>query len=783
MSKSSILQLRLKVNTMKGSMLMRFVLIALISAGVCASGWARTVSPLFARGYTVIPEPQKVTLGSSDFIFCSDWTLKLEGISPKDVSIETLQQDLGGRFNVRLGKRGKTSAGVLTLRIAPGSVQIGKAQDTDRSALEKQAYQIDLKRQAVTITANAPTGLFYGVETLIQLLRPGLGTLWLPEGSIVDWPDLQLRQIYWDDNHHLERMDAFKHVLRQAAFYKINAIVVKLNSHFQYKSAPAVVDPYALSPAQLQELTDYGLHYHVQLIPYLDGPAHVAFILKHPEYKQLREYPDNNYEMCSTNPETYKLLEGMFQDLMDANKGVKYFFLSNDEPYYIGLADNSQCNEAALARKLGFVGRVETHFIEKTAGYLHDHGRTVMFWGGEYPLKPSDVSTLPSYLISGEDNDHRLNRALQKRGVRQMISSSTEGMEPMFPNYFILPDSRKLHPGEPHAGRIQGILNSIAHSSSRANTTVIGENNAGWGDNGPNPETFWLGYVASGAAGWHPGSPNAQEVMSTFYPLFYGRKVVGMNILYQMMSEQAQAYDDSWDTVPSTHRKPIWGDAYGIIYKTREPAWDQTIPLPPVPTPNLAYHSEWSKDNAWRIKLAAQALRKNGILLGRLDENLRRAQFNRYNLEVYLSIAELCRHNFQMIGEIAAMDKDLNAASHFGWQNPKQALAMADRALNTATRIWSQRNQALQDATDTWYKSWHPRVAEANGRHVLHELDDVKDHLPDRTVDMTYLVYREKILPFGDWVNAIAKARNEFAAQHNLPSRNYQLKWDDFGGN
>ena len=32
--------------------------------------------------------------------------------------------------------------------------------------------------------------------------------------------------------------------------------------------------PYALTPAELQELTDYGLKYHVQLIPYLDGPAH-----------------------------------------------------------------------------------------------------------------------------------------------------------------------------------------------------------------------------------------------------------------------------------------------------------------------------------------------------------------------------------------------------------------------------------------------------------------------------------------------------------------------------
>jgi hypothetical protein len=59
-----------------------------------------------------------------------------------------------------------------------------------------------------------------------------------------------------------------------------------------------------------------------------------------------RGYPigcESNYEACVTNPETYKLFEGMFQDLLDANKGGKYFVLSTDEPYYVGLAKNDQC--------------------------------------------------------------------------------------------------------------------------------------------------------------------------------------------------------------------------------------------------------------------------------------------------------------------------------------------------------------------------------------------------------------------------------------------------------
>src|SRR5207245_9261059 len=140
---------------------------------------------------------------------------------------------------------------------------------------------------------------------------------------------------------------------------------------FQYQHARPIVEPYALTPAELQELTDYALKYHVQLIPYLDAPAHIAFILKHPEYASLREFPESNYEACVTNPETYKLYSGMFDDLLEATRGGRYFVLSTDEPYYVGLAKNSQCNEADRAKELGSAGKLLAEFVSKTATTLH----------------------------------------------------------------------------------------------------------------------------------------------------------------------------------------------------------------------------------------------------------------------------------------------------------------------------------------------------------------------------------------------------------------------------
>jgi len=153
---------------------------------------------------------------------------------------------------------------VIRMALQPNSVSIGEANDRDKSALAEQAYHLTLGPKTITVAANAAPGLFFGVQTLLQLIRRREDRLWLPEGEIVDWPDLELRAIYWDDAHHLERLEVLKQAVRQAAFFKINGFAIKLEGHFQYKSAPVVVEPYALTPVELQELTDYGLRYHVQ---------------------------------------------------------------------------------------------------------------------------------------------------------------------------------------------------------------------------------------------------------------------------------------------------------------------------------------------------------------------------------------------------------------------------------------------------------------------------------------------------------------------------------------
>jgi hypothetical protein len=129
------------------------------------------------------------------------------------------------------------------------------------------------------------------------------------------------------------------------------------------------------------------------------------------------------------------------------------------------------------------------------------------------------------------------------------------------------------------------------------------------------------------------------------------------------------------------------------------------------------------------------------------------------------------------LGRIDSLLKSAEAAA--ARADAARAVADVDRALDVAENIRQARNTVLRDATATWQKTWLPRVAEANGRRYLAQVDDVKDHLPVRTVDMSYLVYRELQYPLGEWASETLAARNRYAQAHHLPTRQFRFDWKD----
>jgi hypothetical protein len=97
---------------------------------------AATSSPLFGRGYTVIPLSRKVEFEGGDFESGSGWRLQLgHVVKPDDVAVTTLKEDLEKLDGIMLETHGRGKA--IELSIQPGSVAIGQALDKNKQVLEE----------------------------------------------------------------------------------------------------------------------------------------------------------------------------------------------------------------------------------------------------------------------------------------------------------------------------------------------------------------------------------------------------------------------------------------------------------------------------------------------------------------------------------------------------------------------------------------------------------------------------------------------------------------------
>ena len=127
----------------------------LLAAVVFVTQASSAVTPLWSRGYAVIPAPQQVTLrGSEEIVFDASWSVSTS-IAADHIALRALTQDLLQFHRLRLVDGQKKT---LVLSIQPGTV-----------SKTPEGYRIDIAADRIAITGNADAGLFYGVQTFLQL--------------------------------------------------------------------------------------------------------------------------------------------------------------------------------------------------------------------------------------------------------------------------------------------------------------------------------------------------------------------------------------------------------------------------------------------------------------------------------------------------------------------------------------------------------------------------------------------------------------------------------------
>ena len=164
--------------------------------------------------------------------------------------------------------------------------------------------------------------MFYGTQTLRQLIQKNGSGHKVIGLKITDWPDIQERAVHYDTKHHQDKISYVKSFIKDLARYKINILVWEWEDKFAYPSHPEIGAPGAFTPKEIQELTDYARMYHIQIAPLVQGLGHASFILKWPKYAGLRELPASNFEFCPLKEGSYDLLF----DLLERRNGCNERF-------------------------------------------------------------------------------------------------------------------------------------------------------------------------------------------------------------------------------------------------------------------------------------------------------------------------------------------------------------------------------------------------------------------------------------------------------------------------
>ncbi len=725
---------------------------------------------LWELGYALLPEPQKVEIGEGRFKLGTNWKIKLlSSVTEQNIAVKTIVNRLSKECGIELTlQKNSFSSGnrVIQLEIRPGYTAKGI-----KEGLACQGYVLELKPDKITIFGNDNPGLFYGVQTLLQLLNSKTNLV-LPVCKIEDWPDLELRIMHWCEKHHQNRIKNIKEYIDRAAKYKINAIGWQLEDKFAYERHLVIGAPGAYTKKQLREIDKYARERHIEIIPLIDCPAHMAYVLKHPEFAYLREDIDNNYMICPYKEESWDLLYDMFDEVMEAFTG-KYFHISTDEAYFLG--NGIECGCAEKKKQIGRSG-IFVDFMNRAAKYLEERGKEVMFWG-ESPLKPSDIPKLPNTLIDAVAGQSSLDRngelaIEQKHGMRVLIYYSTKGGEKIFiPDYL---------PFKYHDCSSRDHLNSMYERmffARKVNNDVLGTFIAAWDDRGPHDEAFWLGWITGTSYAWHVGAPKPDKILPEFIRLFYGTEVVDMEEVYALLNDCALFWKFSWESKPSL-MKPIVGNSYGIFPIPR-PRMIESIRLPHLPDPNTLFNYPFWKDRYEKIYFrkdnrrgspqSVLELRKEKELINRLinllNENITIVIRNRYNLEIFLSLAKMFRHNVNLFETLAMIEETLSSTAE-NYLNFEHAVSCLEKAEKLAEDICKEREQTYQELKKTWEISRYPKGQSVDGRKFVHILDDTKNYPADVTPDLSYFILRERNLNIEKWINDLKGIRHNFVSRH-----------------
>lgn len=578
------------------------------------------------QAFQLLPQPQSVEL-------LSDKGIQYGELAYLSVEADSLIPVLGAITDglPRCKQPGKGLFLILTEQQVPDS---------------NEGYVLELTGKGVTIRSKSKAGLFYGCQTLEQLLEDSRDfRREIPAMKITDYPALSYRAVHFDTKHHLDRMEYYYRAVDKLAKYKVNAIIWELEDKLRYVRRPEVGAPNAISKQEMAAFCRYANERNIDVSPLVQGLGHASFILKH--HWELRENPASDWEFCPSDPRTYDLQFDLYKDALEAMPYGKYLHVGGDEITAIGIDDRCKATGKSAFE-------LQMIWLKKVCKFATDHGRSPIFWD-DMPLKYAGVweqilSDATEEELAKTWNPEKLDAAVELFPeeciyMRWNYGDATtpahrrilkwyhdKGLKVMGATAASAGDSPFM-PREEKTGNIQGFSQLVAEN------TLEGILATAWDDGSPHPETVWRGFIAQAEYGWNPTARSVEEFKAVYAQREFGFKAVDRWMAFVDDMEQALWFFDG-ALVTSGRRNP----AYGVVDFTLLDMPDQTKP------------GAWSETYKEKITRAEKEEARYTSIREGIEHAKKQALRNRYTLEVYEQTNELQHFPVQLILALHAYD-------------------------------------------------------------------------------------------------------------------------------
>jgi hypothetical protein len=406
---------------------------------------------------------------------------------------------------VKVGATGAVRVRLLRAGTPAAAAVLKAAGYAFTPEMRDEGYVLVAARARVDVVGETGAGVFYGAQTLKQLVEGAGAAAQLKLGAIRDWPALRWRG--WQDDMSrgpVPTMDFVKKQIRTMAAYKVNFLSPYWEQTLAYPDHPIVAPPGgAITAAQAKEIVAFAKPYHITIIPEQEAFGHLHHVLKHELYSGLGEN-SNGHVLAPGDPGSLPLITSMFGHIDSIFPGP-FMHIGADETFELGRG-----RTAADVKARG-LSPVYMDFLKRVADALKPTGKRLLFWGDIAENAPDLVKTLPSNLVAvpwsydSADSFVRAIKPFTDARMETWVAPGVNAWNKVYPDFGV------------------ALINIRNFTRDGQALGAVGQLNTEWDDDGETLfNSTWYALLFGAAAAWQPGESSIPDFQQNFGRVFHG---------------------------------------------------------------------------------------------------------------------------------------------------------------------------------------------------------------------------------------------------------------------